>query len=219
MTMTNGSLPLWKCGLKFGDYKRVLVDALSLPLWKCGLKSKGRWYNQWWHVSLPLWKCGLKSDTEKPLQKPESHFPCGSADWNCTYMTKCTEIKVTSLVEVRIEIELENDSGYLTKRHFPCGSADWNNYRYRCSRNNSSHFPCGRADWNKTGQSYGEPVQVTSLVEVRIEISNRPHAPQAILVTSLAEVRIEIAKDMPRSMPGQLISLAEVWIEITELKI
>ena len=32
------SLPLWECGLKLADLKRIGVNEESLPLWECGLK-------------------------------------------------------------------------------------------------------------------------------------------------------------------------------------
>ena len=32
------SLPLWKCGLKYGSANPPFELAMSLPLWKCGLK-------------------------------------------------------------------------------------------------------------------------------------------------------------------------------------
>ena len=100
--------------------------------------------------SLPLWKCGLKYPFLYLENVYIRHFPCGSVDWNTSALCICISIRVTSLVEVWIEIS--------------CYSMIWK--KRKC------HFPCGSVDWNRTAEYCIQCCWVTSLVEVWIEIEN-----------------------------------------------
>ena len=58
-------------------------------------------------------------------------------------------------------------------------------------------------------------INVTSLAEVWIEISEKSNSARKYSVTSLAEVWIEMERNPFRSSGGECVtSLAEVWIEI-----
>ena len=77
------SLPLRKCGLKFGKIIPCSLSVVSLPLRKCGLKFYKKYSVHVHNASLPLRKCGLKSI--------------------CPFIHTAQPI-VTSLAEVWIEI-------------------------------------------------------------------------------------------------------------------
>ena len=190
------SLPLRKCGLKSLPFVNrpatlyvtslaevwieikivcaVPTVILSLPLRKCGLKYCCR-HNGVKHVlSLPLRKCGLKYIKRNTLANYEI---------------------VTSLAEVWIEIEGNEETIQELKCHFPCGSVDWNKWvfatvyvlcvtslaevwieisqSFRHIHPVHRHFPCGSVDWNMRSTDVAIQLPVTSLAEVWIEITRR----------------------------------------------
>ena len=122
----NKSLPLWKCGLKSGEYSiSAEGDVTSLvEVWIEIVPESG-------DLHLPPVTSLVEVWIEIPTMDIRStmlvsHFPCGSVDWN--------EGVVYDLC-----------SG---KGHFPCGSVDWNNQKPRQFWRGLSHFPCGSVDWN-----------------------------------------------------------------------
>ena len=146
------SLPLRKCGLKYGflciQWSNEQVTSLAevwIEIWSSvksrrvqGVTSLAEvwieitllrgWRND--ERSLPLRKCGLKCPFETTLYGVTSHFPCGSVDWN----------------------------GTLVDLHDCC----------HC------HFPCGSVDWNSHKAGLHDHPDVISLAEVWIEISLLP---------------------------------------------
>ena len=102
--VASASLPLRKCGLKYGAAVNGYDAGSHFP---CGSVD---WNLQWKPVnscnkrSLPLRKCGLKSFVSTYAITAHGHFPCGSVDWNdCK---RCLSLRAVC--------------------HFPCGSVDWN---------------------------------------------------------------------------------------------
>ena len=99
------------------------------------------------------------------------HFPCGSVDWNKSYV----------------------ENGKELERHFPCGSVDWNiNITYNI---NGFSVTSLAEVWIETLDSRCILVAkcVTSLAEVWIETVSSLKNGCGIFVTSLAEVWIETA--------------------------
>ena len=171
----------------------------------------------------------------------DSHFPCGSVDWNMDTLSKAPAVS----------------------SHFPCGSVDWNHVPVSWCCIPDGHFPCGSVDWNSLIRLKSRLQQVTSLVEVWIEIfcsfslnvimPSLPlwkcglkycHSCPVYLiltslplwkcglklrcflsqiakrqVTSLVEVWIEISYPVPRQPSCWVTSLVEVWIEISVLHV
>ena len=165
------------------------------------------------------------------------HFPCGSVDWNLLLNSGMVRCRVTSLVEVWIEISLS--CKYWPDQHVTSLVEVWIEIFF--------------------GSASGSGVSVTSLVEVWIEIllmrsgmtlerpslplwkcglkwsnsrslgANTPSLPLWkcglkwwkcrprrlwSLVTSLVEVWIEISAGSPVLTLVSVTSLVEVWIEI-----
>ena len=143
------SLPLRKCGLKFRPYFFALKCTKSLPLRKCGLKYFPPPIPVSISQSLPLRKCGLKYGTYSPLLlTSQSHFPCGSVDWN--------PVQSGNILNLIVSLPLRKcglKSPYFLYRNCPCG-----------------HFPCGSVDWNPVSADQSVFHPVTSLAEVWIEI-------------------------------------------------
>ena len=148
------SLPLRKCGLKFGNCWHEWCGYKSLPLRKCGLKLPCLTSLCSFFLSLPLRKCGLKSKASG---------------------ISILSTAVTSLAEVWIEILNKNVTAPIAAGHFPCGSVDWNIFRLLSRYPSHSHFPCGSVDWNTEHIVLScWLLKVTSLAEVWIEIRYNP---------------------------------------------
>ena len=102
--VASASLPLRKCGLKYGAAVNGYDAGSHFP---CGSVD---WNLQWKPVnscnkrSLPLRKCGLKSFVSTYAITAHGHFPCGSVDWNICEVGVGVGVWVTSLAEVWIEI-------------------------------------------------------------------------------------------------------------------
>ena len=102
--VASASLPLRKCGLKYGAAVNGYDAGSHFP---CGSVD---WNLQWKPVnscnkrSLPLRKCGLKSFVSTYAITAHGHFPCGSVDWNRGANVQMQYNGVTSLAEVWIEI-------------------------------------------------------------------------------------------------------------------
>ena len=122
-------------------------------------------------TSLPSRKCGLKLNAQSMSGLGQCHFPRGSVDWNNVANCPLTNTGfVTSLAEVWIEIFVSVGETMLRTGHFPRGSVDWNRNGLKMKRKKKSHFPRGSVDWNVTLVIVRPLSDVTSLVEVWIEI-------------------------------------------------
>ena len=231
------SLPLRKCGLKYGflciQWSNEQVTSLAEVWIEIGfgiirtrafavtslaevwieISSSVAVQSMSW-PSLPLRKCGLKSEAVLKVAGYKESLPlrkCGlkSHSWG---------------------------DGETMRGHFPCGSVDWNTvlpsmatmqevtslaevWIEICNENplilvTRGHFPCGSVDWNHLYQRMPLQHMVTSLAEVWIEMIVNAAFPFGQFVTSLAEVWIEITEDCRNQQQAGVTSLAEVWIEI-----
>ena len=142
----------------------------SLPLRKCGLKWPSSVH---WNPSDSHFPCGSVDWNHEYRWKPmttDRHFPCGSVDWNINQSHLLYLLKVTSLAEVWIEMSYcwNNSVVSMSLPLRKCGLKSSRHRHLRPSR--QSHFPCGSVDWNMNIVEMMDNFAVTSLAEVWIEI-------------------------------------------------
>ena len=193
--VASASLPLRKCGLKYGAAVNGYDAGSHFPCgsvdWNCKDRIPGN-SGEW---SLPLRKCGLKLCSDIINVIHNRHFPCGSVDWNMSFPFRisfpfchfpCGSVDWNAA---------GGDTAKAAFSHFPCGSVDWNIYHRKGRKRNESlplrkcglklldmipqslldrsHFPCGSVDWNRGANVQMQYNGVTSLAEVWIEIRIR----------------------------------------------
>ena len=208
------SLPLRKCGLKHPKSNLMFPSFSVTSLAEVWIETVlSRWGTPRWYMSLPLRKCGLKRLAFATQQMLESHFPCGSVDWNLTCRKQdlilychfpCGSVDWNYVKNLTTRVMPGhfpcgsvdwNKCLDLTLPwfhcHFPCGSVDWNIYLFCIYLIVCSHFPCGSVDWNTICGWVWMEMPVTSLAEVWIETAFLSAWRGTTDVTSLAEVWIE----------------------------
>ena len=152
----------------------VGVEMASLPLRKCGLKSRGIEVDIFNLRHFPCGSVDWNLCKRAGGRRDGSHFPCGSVDWNRGANVQMQYNGVTSLAEVWIEIQNQQDFSvyWLSLPLRKCGLkfASVPDLIFSYGR----HFPCGSVDWNSHKAGLHDHPDVTSLAEVWIEISLLP---------------------------------------------